>query len=132
MSDLVQSRAERRASFLRPQPGVGRRSQVYEITSSSLQLSGIHPRVSSRYPRWLPSQTHMQSSRNIVAQETEQGHALPCLHSYCKSIFSLCTTIISIPLCFSWVMFLFNLTAKVLPGSLNTRQQGCSLQRKHT
>lgn len=115
----------RRRSSLKPQFVIGR-SQVSAITSSRKLPSPLTADTVTATHR------HMRSSENFATQGAGQGHALPpCLGSYCLQGTYLFIAMISTFLGFSWVMSLFNLSAKAMPGFTSARQPGCSLQRKH-
>lgn len=129
-SDPVVSGAQKRSSFLKPQ-SVIRRSQIYEITSS-LKLPGT-PGVSSPH---MCSPSFTDTCRTVKTLPprglTRPGSAALSQFLLEKAPFhGLPTAAISTLLCFSWVMSLFALSAKVPPGFPNPRQQGCSLQRRH-
>lgn len=118
VSHPVLSRMQRRSSFLKPQSVIGR-SQVSEITSSQ------------KLPSPLTADTVTITHRHMLRTLPPSGlnEAMLCRLVSVLTVKGtyLFIAMISTFLGFSWVMSLFNLNAKAMPGFTNARQQGYSL-----
>lgn len=127
VSHPVLSQMQRRSSFLKPQSSP---------SSGDLRCLKSLPHGNSLVPSlqtWSPSLTDKCGAVRTLPPSGLNKAMLCCLVSVLtvKGTY-LFIAMISTFLGFSWVMSLFNLSAKAMPGFTNARQQGYySRQRKH-